>query len=221
MTAMISVELVPRSRPSIVREIAALEERFSNVEMINVPDLVRFDLRSWEACALGVGRFERVVPHIRAMDFPSKQAGYVASLLRDHGISEALVVRGDSPQDLSRPVYGTSSADLIRALKDVDPSLKLHAVFDPYRQGLQAELDDVREKVRAGVDGLFTQPFFDLRLVDFFADVLPAVEIFWGVSPVISQKSRRYWEVKNGALFPSNFIPSMEWNRNLAEQFLS
>jgi methylenetetrahydrofolate reductase (NADPH) len=217
---MISVELVPRSRASVGADLDLLERELPAIGMVNIPDLLRFSLRSWEACSLAVGRFERVVPHLRAMDHRVEDAGRLASTLRDLGIGEALVVRGDSPQDLARPVHATTSAEFIRALHDVDPNLRLYAAFDPYRQGLRSELDSVQEKLAAGASGLFTQPFFDLRLIQICADSLPGTDIFWGVSPVMTAGSRRYWEVKNRAVFPSEFEPTMQWNRAFAARCL-
>jgi len=217
---MISVELVPRSRTSIVADLDLLERDLSAIRMVNIPDLLRFSLRSWEACSIAVGRFERVVPHLRAMDHRVEDADRLASLLSELGIREALVVRGDAPQDLSRPVHATTSAEFIRALNEVDPDLRLYAAFDPYRQGLRSELDVVQEKFAAGASGLFTQPFFDLRLIQICADLLPATEIFWGVSPVMTAGSRRYWEVKNRAVFPSDFEPTLNWNRAFAANCL-
>ena len=52
------------------------------------------------------------------------------------------------------------------------------------------------------------------------ADVLPETELFWGVSPVLTAGSRRYWEVKNRVLFPSRFEPTLAWNRGFAAQCL-
>ncbi len=69
------------------------------------------------------------------MDFPVEAAAQLSSLLRGLALREALVVRGDSPQDLTRPVYSTTSAELIHALKRADPGLRLYATFDPYRRG--------------------------------------------------------------------------------------
>jgi len=217
---MISVELVPRSRPSVISDLDLIERDLAPIGMVNIPDLLRFSLRSWEACSIAVGRFERVIPHLRAMDHRVEDADRLASLLRDLGIREALVVRGDSPQDLARPVHATTSAEFIRALNNVDPKLRLCAAFDPYRQGLRSELDAVQEKFAAGASGLFTQPFFDLRLIQVCADLLPATEIFWGISPVMTGGSRRYWEVKNRAVFPSDFEPTFKWNRAFAANCL-
>jgi methylenetetrahydrofolate reductase (NADPH) len=217
---MISIELVPRSRDAIAAEITILRADFPAVRMVNIPDLLRFDLRSWDACGLAIETFDRAIPHIRAMDYPIKDAGRLADRLSALGLREALIVRGDSPQDLSHPMYSTTSAELMRALKDIDPGLRLYAVFDPYRRGLRTEIEDVQEKIDAGASGLFTQPFFDLRFLQMCADVLPETEVFWGVAPVLTAGNRRYWEVKNRALFPSSFEPSLTWNREFAARCL-
>jgi methylenetetrahydrofolate reductase (NADPH) len=217
---MISIELVPRSRDSITTDLGILRREFSGIQMVNIPDLLRFELRSWEACALAVNAFDRAIPHIRAMDHSEKAAGRLAEQLRGLGLREALIVRGDPPQDLARAVHSTTSAELIRVLKDVDPGLRLYAAFDPYRQGLRAELDSVEEKIAAGASGFFTQPFFDLRFMQVCADLLPETEIFWGVSPVLTLRSQRYWEVKNCALFPSGFEATLDWNREFAVRCL-
>ena len=213
---MISIELVPRSEEAITTEVDLIRTDFPTVEMVNIPDLLRFDLRSWEACALARRQLPRAIPHIRAMDYPVKSAGKLASRLAALGLRDALIVQGDSPQDLARPVHPTTSAELIRALNDVDPGLRLYAAFDPYRRGLRSELESVQEKIAAGASGLFTQPFFDLQFMQVCADLLPEIETFWGVSPVTSAGSRRYWEVKNRAVFPSAFEPTLAWNRDFA-----
>jgi methylenetetrahydrofolate reductase (NADPH) len=216
MKTTISIELVPRSQASIVADLETIDRAFPATRMVNIPDLLRFELRSWDACAMAVSGLDRALPHIRAMDFPAKAAGELASRLRGLGLREALIVRGDAPQDLARPVHSTTSAELIRALKEVDPELRLYAVFDPYRRGLRAELDELKEKIEAGAAGLFTQPFFDLRFMQVCADVLPDIEIFWGLAPVLTAGNRRYWEVKNRAFFPADFKPSLAWNRAFA-----
>ncbi len=220
MSVVVSIELVPRSRASIAADLDVLQREFPGIGMVNIPDLLRFDLRSWDACAIARGAVGRALPHIRAMDFPVKKASELAALLGERGLREALVVRGDSPQDLARPVHATTSVELIRALKQADPGIRLYAGFDPYRQGLRTEVDRVHEKIEAGASGLFTQPFFDLGLLQVCADILPRTEIFWGISPVLTSGNRRYWEVKNRAVFPSSFEPTLEWNRAFASRCL-
>lgn len=48
----ISVELVPRKKNSFLEEIKLVKENFSNVETINIPDIIRYGLRGWQAAGL-------------------------------------------------------------------------------------------------------------------------------------------------------------------------
>jgi len=88
------------------------------------------------------------------------------------------MVRGDSSQDLARPVYSTTSAELIQALQRADPGLRLYAAFDRCHRGLRTEINNVYEKIAAGASGLFTQLFFDLRYLEVCADIQPKTQIF-------------------------------------------
>jgi methylenetetrahydrofolate reductase (NADPH) len=94
--------------------------------------------------------------------------------------------------------------------------LKVFAAFDPYRQGFRDELDAVARKVDAGADGLFTQPIFDLRLLEVCAEMLRGHNVFWGIAPVVGPRSRAYWETTNKIIFPSDFSPTLDWNRAFA-----
>lgn len=130
------------------------------------------------------------------------------------------MIAGDQPQDMSRRVFRTSSVDLIRAIKKQMPKLKVYAGIDPYRSGIKTELDYAGRKIEAGADGFFTQPFFDLRLMEIYNDLLAGIEVFWGVSPVMSLRSKDYWDNLNNAIFPPDFEPTLEWNRRFAKQAL-
>jgi methylenetetrahydrofolate reductase (NADPH) len=212
----VSIELVPRSSESLEADLATVRARLPSVTTINVPDLLRFDLRSWDACALARRHFERAIPHVRAMDFTPKQAPALLERLEQRDLTEVLVVRGDPPQDMSHRVHPTTSAELIQSLKTLAPGLRVFAAFDPYRGGLRNELDGVREKLAAGADGFFSQPMFDLRLMEICAEQLAGHDVYWGISPVVRTGSRRYWEVKNRAFFPADFEPTLAWNRSFA-----
>ena len=137
-----------------------------------------------------------------------------------NGIDSVLVIAGDQPQDMSRRVFRTSSIELIRAIKEQMPGLKVYAGIDPYRSGIKNELDYVKRKLNAGAEGFFTQPFFDLRLMEIYRDLLAGLDVFWGISPVMSVRSKDYWDNLNNAIFPPDFEPTMEWNRNFAKQAL-
>ncbi|MCH3959265.1 MAG: hypothetical protein LKE51_07505 [Selenomonas sp.] len=44
----VSVELVPREEESLRNELTLLQQYQEQVDVINIPDLLRFDLRSWQ-----------------------------------------------------------------------------------------------------------------------------------------------------------------------------
>jgi methylenetetrahydrofolate reductase (NADPH) len=118
-------------------------------------------------------------------------------------------------------VHPTTPVDLIRRIKREAPELRVYAALDPYRSGVQDELAYARAKLDAGADGLFSQPIFDARLLDVWAEQLAGVEVWWGVTPVVGAKTRAYWERKNRAFFPARFEATLGWSRRLAEEALA
>jgi len=216
----ISIELVPRTLAAIDQDIACLRQHFPTIDTVNIPDLLRFDTRSWDACIEAKRYLAHAIPHIRAMDFNLNNGFPLAQTLLDNNIREILLVTGDMPQDMGKRVYQTSVLNLIEWVKNNYPQIKVYAAIDSYRCGIRQELLYIQQKREAGADGFFTQPFFDLRLLQIYADQLAQDEIFWGVSPVISEGSKNYWETKNHVVFPADFEPSLEWNADFANQAL-
>ena len=151
---------------------------------------------------------------------PDRLEPLLAQLER-HRLGEVLVVRGDPPQEPGRPVFPTRSHELVEALKRARPELRVYAAIDPYRAGLRDELELASRKRDAGADGFFSQPFFDLRLLDVWAELLTGQEVYWGVTPVVSPRARRYWETKNRAFFPADFAPELAWSRGFAARALA
>lgn len=215
----VSVELVPRDPESLERQLEQARA-FDAVDTINVPDLARFELRSWEACGLACGRFASAIPHLRATDIDLAAPLPFLGALRTHGLREVLVIAGDAAPDLERPVFGSSSVEVIRKLRAEAPELRVWAGFDPYRQGFADELAYAERKLEAGACGFFTQPFFDLRLLRVVAELLEGLEVFWGVTTVTSERTRRYWTARNRAVFPAGFDESLEGNRRFARAAL-
>lgn len=216
----ISVELVPREANGLLREAILLREKFPGVTLLNIPDLLHLPLRSWNACAITRTHFPVSIPHIRALDMPTAEPLVEVESFIAQGISEILVVSGDPPQGLGRRVYPNTAVSLIRRLRREWPHLKIYAAYDPYRQGIRAECDYAASKLDAGADGFFTQPFFDRRLLEIHAELLAGKTVFWGISPVVSDKSRAYWEATNRAVFPREFAPTLEWNQGFARRAL-
>jgi methylenetetrahydrofolate reductase (NADPH) len=216
----ISIELTPRNLESLGTDLRLVKKGLPSADMINIPDLLRMPIRSWEGCGAAKQYYDCAVPHIRAIDLDLNAPLPMAGYLRDHGIKEVLVVTGDRPQDLSHRVYPTSNLDAISKFKKELPEVRVYATLDPYRQSLRAERELIQRKLDVGADGFFTQPIFDLRLLCVYAELADPAKTFWGASPVLSERSKNYWETTNQVVFPREFQPTMEWNRELAARLL-
>ena len=216
----VSIELVPRDHEALQQEMQLVRNNFPSIDTINIPDLLKFPLRSWDACNQAKEHFAHTIPHLRAIDFDLSKPFPLVKSFRENGVESVLAIAGDQPQDLSRRVFRTSSVELIRALKAEMPELRIYAGIDPYRTGIKTELDYVKRKLDAGAIGFFTQPFFDLRLMEIYRDLLSGIETYWGISPVMSVRSKDYWDNLNNAIFPPDFEPTLEWNRRFAKQAL-
>ena len=229
----ISVELIPRSFESLEEEAILIKEKFPQVDTINIPDLLRFDIRSYDAAALASKHFPYSVPHIRAMDYDTEGnfEGAVMELLnvqatvQKNSLPALLIIRGDKPKDPSKKTFNTNSTELISFFKNNLPGIKIFAAIDPYRSDMDKELRYAREKVNAGAEGFFTQPFFDMDLMEKYYKALqketPHAEIFWGVSPVTTEHSKQYWEKLNHVKFNGNFDLSFEGNISFAKEALN
>jgi methylenetetrahydrofolate reductase (NADPH) len=216
----ISIELVPRNREVLVKELQEVKKEFPKIDTVNIPDIMRFSLRSWDACSLASEYVKHSIPHIRSIDFSMDDPQKILDVITKCNLSEVLIVSGDPPQDLSRKVYRTSPTKMTRFLKKELPELKVYAAIDPYRNGLKAELDYILKKIDSGTDAFFTQPFFDIRFMELYSEQLNGHDVYWGVSPVMGDKSRSYWENRNNAFFPKDFKPNLEWNRDFAARAL-
>jgi methylenetetrahydrofolate reductase (NADPH) len=212
----VSVELIPRGKAELLADACAALAAMPQTNAFNIPDLMRFPLRSWEACTLTRRIMPASIPHIRAIDIPPGDELSVAEAMRAAGLTEALVIRGDPPRDMGHRTYPNSSEDIIRRFKRHYPGLRVYAAFDPYRLGFRDEMTAVHRKLDAGADGFFTQPLFDLRLLEICAEMLRDHCVFWGIAPVLGERSRAYWETTNRVMFPASFSPTLDWNRAFA-----
>lgn len=216
----ISVELVPRDEEALRQELALLQQYQEKVDVINIPDLLRFPLRSWQGAAVAKDFFPASMPHIRAMDINLEEELSMKEYLRAHDIREVLVIEGDPPQDMMHEVYPTNSVDVIWKFRKEMPEVKVYAGIDQYRGSMAQELYRVKRKLQAGAAGFFTQPFFDMRYLAVYADMLQGLEVYWGVSPVMSARSQSYWERKNNVVFPHSFRPTLEWSVDFAHEVM-
>ena len=211
-TMNISLELVPRTEQYICEQASFVEQAIPQISAFNFPDLLRFDIRSWDACRMIVHSPLERITHLRAIDFDMHQPFPLTDFLKVNRIRKALVIEGDKPQDMKHAIYPTSSVELIRKLKKEAGDITIYAAFDPYRNNIRYELEYLQQKIEAGATGFFSQPFFDLRLLEIYSEYLEGHDVYWGISPVTGERAKLYWETRNRAIFPKSFKPTIDWN---------
>ena len=216
----ISFEIVPRSLEAFDQQYAFVQTLDKGINIINVPDIQRFDTRSWEL-ATRIDRAQyRFIPHFRAIDFKIS-SGELFRIIEDYQLDSVLLVTGDPPEGLKRAFYNTDVVDLIRAVHQRFPELAIYAGFDPHRSGVQVECDYIQRKADAGATGFFSQPFYDQRMIEVYAEQMSGLETYIGISPITTKASMKYWEVKNQVKFPMGFRPEYEWNIDFANQVIA
>lgn len=214
----ISVELVPRSVEGLREDLELTKAAASGVELINIPDLLRYDLRSWQGAAIAQEYYPAVMPHIRAIDINLDEPLAMREDLRRSGITEVLVIEGDPPQNMNHKFYPTVTTDVITKFRQEMPEVKVYVGIDQYRGSMRQELYRIKRKLQAGAVGFFTQPFFDMRMMEMYGDMLEGQTVYWGACPVTSKSAMSYWEMKNNVIFPKGFEPTLEWNVNFGRQ---
>jgi methylenetetrahydrofolate reductase (NADPH) len=214
-----SIELVPRSRSGLLAEAEWLAERFPALNTINIPDLTRFSLRSWQAAALTEASVEYRIPHLRARDLADQDLAWLVDRLAATGVDEVVLVAGDAPDDTGGD--SLSPLRMIERLRAKCPRLGIYAALDPHQyRDDRALAQNLRDKYAAGATGYFSQPLFDLSEFERCLALLPPVPVFWGLSPVVTQRSQQYWETVNRVRFPRHFRPEMSWNLTFANRLL-
>ena len=214
----IAVEIIPHDEAGLQRDIDIIK-KYPQVDCVNIPDLMSFELRPWQAAKVTQPALP-TIPHVRAMDIDLLKPLPMRDDFIKFGVKEVLIIAGDPPKDLTRTVYPTETIDVIRKFREELPEVKVYAGVDQYRSGIREELYRVERKAQAGAAGFFTQPFFDMRFLEMYADLLDGREVYWGVSPVLSNRSKSYWEIKDKAVFPKSFEPTMAWNIDFAKQVI-
>lgn len=209
----IALELVPRSLDALLEECHMALQRFPQLQAINIPEINRVPIKSLEASLHLRAAGQPVIPHFRTIDRSLEELERVVGLLVEQGLQQVLLISGDPPKDKEHFISsGVTPVMGVRALKKRFPALKVYTGLDGYRQSFRRELDYCFEKLDAGADGFFTQPFFSEGLLGLWMEQLPQTEIWVGVSPVTTESSRKYWERVNQVVFPPDFTLDLEFN---------
>lgn len=210
---MISFELVPRTLESINKQLSIVE-KFDFIDTINIPDIARLDIRSYD---IKVKSNYNFFPHIRATDFNLNE-NRLFDIIEENELKKVLIISGDNGAPSK---FNTTTLKTIEAIKDRYPDIIVSAGFDQYRGSLKKEKEYCLDKLHAGADYLMSQPFFDKELLNIYLDFIPASQMFIGISPVITEKSKAYWENINSVVFPKSFNLGCDWNIDFAKEILA
>lgn len=82
------------------------------------------------------------------------------------------------------------------------------------------ELAYSKQKLEAGFDGLFSQPFFCEDLMNSWLKHFKPGQLFAGFAPVTSEKSIKYWQNVNKVPLLDEFDTSLEANSKLANRLI-
>jgi len=215
----ISFELIPSSDKYISEQIDFIKKNKKIFNAINIPDILKLKKRSWDIDNNKRIKDIEYIPHLRAIDF-NLEDSKIDTILKDSYLTKILIIKGDASSDFSSKTYDTSTLDLIKYIKSNYPEIIIYAGFDPYRSSLKEEIFYMNEKLEAGADFLMSQPFFDLNLIKVFTNQIDPQKLFLGISPVLTEGSKNYWENINDVSFPSNFSIDLDYNVSLANDII-
>ena len=218
----IALEIVPRTLDSLLEESKTHINNFPKIAAINIPELRNVEIKSFEASEFLMKNGVAAIPHFRLIDRTLGDLEGKIEKLVSLGLKQALLISGDPPIDMTNFVSsGIKAPQAIKHIKTKFPQLKVYAAQASYRQSFKKELDYCKEKLDAGADGFFTQPFFSEGLLNQWLEQLPETEMWIGLSPVAGKGSRDYWETTNQVVFPPDFRFDLEGNCTMGRRILT
>jgi methylenetetrahydrofolate reductase (NADPH) len=220
LPSSISLELVPRTLDDFRAEVRDCFAGFPVLSALNIPEIRSVPVKSYEPSLMLLKDSVPVIPHFRLIDRSLPDLFTLLKNLVEAGLRKVLLIGGDPPKEAGFTPSGVTTLEAIRAVKREFPGLKVYAGLDPYRTSFREELDYALRKIDVGSDGFFTQPFFSQSLLEVWTEQFRGTETWFGIAPVYSEKSKKYWEQVNKVVFPPEFSFSKEYNANLAARLL-
>ncbi len=217
---MIALELVPKTLSDLIDVSKQSLLDFPELKWINVPDVLRVEVRAQVAANAMLKENLPVIPHFRAIDYKEKDLLSIVADLVDLGLEKMLIVSGDIPKEGDFTPSGISPIDHVKVLKSEFPDLGIYGALDPYRVSFIDELKYSNEKLEAGFDGLFTQPFFSAEYLDSFLKYFDPNVIWAGISPVTKSTSLNYWTKVNKVPFPKGFDASLDGAVKISKEIM-
>jgi methylenetetrahydrofolate reductase (NADPH) len=218
---MINLELVPRDIPTLIQDSQWALNTIPDIGCINVPDVLRIDHRSYDTCIELVQHNCNSIPHIRIIDFSEEDLIALCQKLYDNNVNQVLLISGDPPPNALQPIFQHHLPSIITSITSAIPNLTVYAGCDPYRQNFQDEINYCNQKIEAGAKGLFTQPIFNPHLAAILLEQCNTCEWFIGISPVLTERSYKYWITRNKVVFSPDFKLDLDFNIGIAKDILT
>ena len=157
---------------------------------------------------------KKSVAHIPAINLDKAEVENILSQLEQRGIDEILALRGDRVPDVEPKNIFPHAVDLISFIREkTGDKFKIYAACYPEGHiesvDFDTDLNFLKEKVSAGVDGLITQLFFDNNHFHYFREKISKlginVPIEAGIMPVTKKKQIERMVNICGASLPVKF----------------
>ena len=154
------------------------------------------------------------VAHMPCMNIDESEAKKILQSLEEKGIKNILALRGDKVAEVEPKKIFPHAIDLIKFIRqETNQKFKIYAACYPEGHtetiDFDKDLNYLKEKVNAGVDGLISQLFFDNDNFYYFLEKIQRLEINVpveaGIMPVTNKKQIERMINLCGAHLPIKF----------------
>ncbi len=230
----VSIELDPPkgANPEKILQGAQLFKQHG-VDAVNVADspMARVRMSAVAAAAL-IKHNESIEPIMHFTCRDRNLMGIQSDLIGAHamGIRNILAVTGDPPAVGDFPgasgVYDIDSIGLVKVLTKLNhgqdfagssigaaTSFAIGVASNPTTDDLERELSRLKEKIDAGAHYTFTQPLYELSILERFLDQLgdKRIPLFLGLLPLMSFRHARFLHNEvPGITIPDSHLKAME-----------
>ncbi len=160
--------------------------------------------------------------HLTCVEHTRVEIAEIVDNLKNNRVENILGLRGDPPEGKGKfepmPDGFAHASDLIEFIRDRHPGLCLggacHPETHPEAAGPEADLENLKRKVDAGVNFLITQLFFNnddfYRFRDRCAEAGVFVPLVAGIMPILSVKQIKRFTGMCGAGIPADLLSKIE-----------
>ncbi|PWM46175.1 MAG: methylenetetrahydrofolate reductase [NAD(P)H] [Clostridiales bacterium] len=151
--------------------------------------------------------------HLTCLNSDKEEIRLTLDSLKQNGISNVLALRGDKNPEVEPKNVFTNASDLVSFIKEYDSSFNVVGACYPEGHGecesLQKDVENLKNKIDAGVSHLITQLFFDNDQFFAFMDRLEKngidVPVEAGIMPIINKAQIERTVTMCGASLPRKF----------------